>query len=291
VWTLKEYRYAGSPAEAVALMRQGPGRGRYVAGGTDLLLEKPPDCDFVVDVNGAGCGGIETTPDGSLVLGATATLQALAVSPEVAAFAGGAVRAAALACGNRPVRSVGTLGGNLCHALPSADMAPILLALDGVARIADTGGTDEIPLRDFFTGPRRTVLGDRLLAAVVLPAPVSARCARARKLTRTAEDISLVQVAVGLDLDGGVARAARVALGAVAPTPLRADDAEARLAGVHLASPAGAAAIAEAAAAAAAAARPIDDQRASAEYRRAMVEVLTRRLLGEIVADAAEVTP
>ena len=74
MWNLKEYRFATNPAEAVALMRQGPGKGAYIAGGTDMLLDRPA-CDFVVDVNHAGIGDIARTPGGDLFLGAAATLQ------------------------------------------------------------------------------------------------------------------------------------------------------------------------------------------------------------------------
>lgn len=280
--SLKDYRYASSPAEAVALRRQGPGRGIYIAGGTDLFLAMPPGVDFVVDINGAGLDGVERQESGDLVIGAAATLQKVASSPAALAFAGGAVAHAAMHCANRPVRTTATLGGNLCNALPSADMAPVLLALDAQARLTDGEREQTVPLAEFFLGPRRTVLGDRLLTAVVLPSSFARWRARARKLTRTQEDISLVQVAVGLRLEGPVITAARVALGAVAPTPCRAPLAEEALVGVKVTAPAAPAAIATAAQLAATRAEPIDDHRASAAYRRAMVAVLARRLMREL---------
>jgi len=286
MWNLQDYRYAASAAEAVSLLRQGPGRGVYIAGGTDLFRFPPTDCDFVVDITGAGLGEIARTPAGDLFLGATATLQEIAASELIAGHAGGAVAAAALRCGNRPVRSVATVGGNIGNALPSADMAPVLLVLDAVAHIADLEGTEELPLKDLFTGPRGTVLGDRLLVGLSLPAATAGWAVRARKLTRSAEDISLVQVAVSLALDGSTVSEARVALGAVAPTPRRALAAEKELGRLDLRSAVSAERIAVAAAGAAAAAEPINDFRASAAYRRAMVEVLTRRLVGELAAQA-----
>ncbi|MHB8078847.1 MAG: FAD binding domain-containing protein [Candidatus Krumholzibacteriia bacterium] len=279
---LREYRCATSVAEAVALRRAGPGRGIYIAGGTDLFLVMPPGIDYVVDINRAGLDHIERTADDALFIGAAATLQAVAVSPLTHRYAGGAVAEAAVRCANRPVRSTATLGGNLCNALPSADLAPILLALDAVALIGDGAHEEAVPLADFFTGPRRTVLGDRLLLGVALPGRCGGHRARARKLNRTAEDISLVQVAVALDLDGPLIRGARVALGAVAPTPRRAPAAEEALTGLKVLSPGAGSAIAAAAQLAAARAEPIDDHRASAAYRRAMVAVLTRRLVREL---------
>lgn len=283
MWDLKEYRIAGSVSEAVAMMRRGPGKGVYIAGGTDLFLF-PPRCDYVVDISHAGLSGIARTPDGDVFIGAAATLHDVATNPFVAAYAGGLLAGAASHCGNRPVRSTATLGGNLCNALPSADLAPALLALDAVCYIADEDSQESLPLEDFFTGPRRTVLGDRLLVGVALPGAGAGRRAAARRLTRSAEDIALVQVAVALEVADGRVGAVRIALGSVAPVPMRAMLAEAQLEGElvadltpdHLAS---------AAAIAAGESEPIDDHRAGAAYRREMVGVLTRRLLAGLLAE------
>jgi carbon-monoxide dehydrogenase medium subunit len=283
--------YAHSPQEAVALMRQRAGKGCYIAGGTDLYLWPPADCDFVVDINDAGLGRIERTATGGLHLGATVSLQMLTRSPLVTGFAGGAVAQAAHHCGNRPVRTVATLGGNLCNALPSADMAPVLLALDAVAHIGDGSTSETLPLTDFFTGPRATILDDRLLLGVELPSRTAPWQATARKLTRTAEDISLVHVAVALGLTGTTVTEARIALGAVAPVPLRATQAEQTLVGLDCATADFTAEVDKAAELAAAATAPIDDHRASAEYRRAMVAVLTRRLVCELTHRGGDAGP
>lgn len=284
MWDLKEYRIAGSPAEAVAMLRRGPGKGVYIAGGTDLFLF-PPQCDYVVDINHAGLGAIARTPDGDVFVGAAATLHAVATNPFVTGFAGGILAQAASHCGNRPVRSTATLGGNLCNALPSADLAPALLALDAVCYIVDEDSQESLPLEDFFEGPRRTVLGDRLLAGVALPAAAAGRRAAARRLTRSAEDIALVQVAVALDVADGRLGAVRIALGSVAPVPMRAMLAEAQLEGEAVAdlTPDR---LADVAAIAAGESEPIDDHRAGAAYRREMVGVLTRRLLAGLLAGA-----
>ena len=283
MWNLKEYRFATNPAEAVALMRKGPGKGAYIAGGTDMLLEHP-NCDFVVDINKAGIGDIARTPGGDLFLGAAATLQDLADNTFVTGFAGGAVSVAASQCGNRPVRTTATVGGNLCNALPSADMAPVLLALDATCYITDEDSQESLPLTDFFVGPRLTVLEDRLLVGVALPGECAGwRCA-SHKLTRTAEDISLVQVAVSLGVDDGRIKEARIALGAVAPVPMRATLAETMLMGQEITATTPDV-LRDVAAIAAGECDPLDDHRASAEYRRDMVGVLTRRLVARILAD------
>ena len=281
MWDLKDYRFATNPAEAVAMMRSGSGRGAYIAGGTDMLLEHP-GVDFVIDVNHAGIGDIARTPGGDLFLGAAATLHELSENELVAGYAAGAVGAAAAHCGNRPVRSTATVGGNLCNALPSADMAPVLLALDATCYIADEDSQESMPLTEFFVGPRLTVLEDRLLVGVALPGECAGWRCLTRKLTRTAEDISLVQVAVALGLEGTVIRDVRIALGAVAPVPMRAVLAEALLAGQDI----GAVTpevLQDVAAVAAGECEPLDDHRASAEYRREMAGVLTRRLVVEIL--------
>ncbi|MEN8007049.1 MAG: FAD binding domain-containing protein [Candidatus Krumholzibacteriota bacterium] len=286
MWNLQEYRIASSPAEAVALLRKGPGKGAYIAGGTDMLLEHPA-CDFVVDINNAGIGDIARTPGEDLFIGAAATLQGLADHDFVRDFAGGAVSLAASQCGNRPVRSTATMGGNLCNALPSADMAPVLLALDATCYIADEDSQESLPLTDFFVGPRLTVLEDRLLVGVALPGDCAGwRCA-SHKLTRTAEDISLVQVAVALGIKDDRIQEARIALGAVSPVPMRATLAETMLMGQEVAAVTPDV-MRDVANIAAGECDPLDDHRASADYRRDMVNVLTRRLVTRILNSGGE---
>jgi carbon-monoxide dehydrogenase medium subunit len=275
MWNLKEYRIATTAQEAVAMMNKGPGKGAYIAGGTDMFLTTV-DCDYVVDINQAGMSDIARTPAGDLFLGAAATLHNVATNPLVTDFAEGLLSGIAAHCGNRPVRSTATIGGNICNALPSADMAPVLLALDAMCYVTDEESQESMPLTDFFVAPRLTVLEGRLLVGMSLPAEAGVRSCASYKLTRSAEDISLVQVVVALGIEDGRIEAARIALGAVAPVPMRATLAEAQLVGKSLAeiTPE---IIADAAGIAAGECEPLDDHRASAEYRRDMVRVLTRR--------------
>lgn len=285
MWELKEYRVASSVAEALALIQQGPGRGVFIAGGTDLFLD-PPDCDFVVDINNAGFGEAALSPGGDLFVGAAATLQQVATNELVRDFAGGGLAQVAARCGNRPVRTTATIGGNLCSALPSGDMAPILLALDASCYLVGPEDQESLPLENFFLGPRQTVLEGRLLMGLSLPGVAADRRCAVEKLTRSAEDIALVQVAVAASLAGGTLAALRIALGAVAPVPLRARQAESHLEGLPLAAVTSDL-IAEAAEMASSECDPISDHRAGADYRRQMVRVLTRRLVTRLLADSA----
>jgi CO/xanthine dehydrogenase FAD-binding subunit len=295
MWDLREYRMAGDPVEALKMMRAGPGRGFYIAGGTDLYLEKPR-CDFVVDISRAGLSGLVLSEEGDLAIGAATPLQELVEDERVRGFAGGAVSRVAAQCGNRPVRSTATIGGNLCHALPSGDLAPVLLALDATCLIMGLAEQEEadqedaeqetISLKDFFVGPRLTVLDGRLLAGLYLPAAARHRVCLCHKFSRSAEDICLVQVAVALEVEAGIVKQARIALGAVAPVPLRSTLAENVLTDRPLAE-LDEQALSEAAELAAGESEPIDDHRASADYRRHLVQVMTRRLLTQAVEGGA----
>jgi carbon-monoxide dehydrogenase medium subunit len=183
------------------------------------------------------------------------------------------------------IRNLATIGGNLCNAAPSADMALPLLALDARLVIRGTGRSREIAIADFFLGVNKTALRrGEILTAIAVPKPRAHTGAAHAKLgVRQAMDLAFVGVAAALQLTpAGKCRGARIALGAVAPTPMRARKAEAALEGAIITDEV----IAQAAAAAAAQSRPISDLRASKGYRREMVEVLTRRALREAVGRA-----
>ncbi len=188
--------------------------------------------------------------------------------------------------GSPQIRSMATIGGNLCSALPSADLPPPLLAYDARVRIAGPGGAREMPLAEFFVGAGKTALrAGEILTAVILPKPPVRTGAASEKLTvRQAMDLPIVAAAAAITLapNGKTCRSARIALGAVAPTPMRAVKAERMLEG-QVVTPDS---IALAAATAAAEAKPISDLRASAEYRREMTAVLVRRALESAFARA-----
>ncbi len=263
------------------------GAVRPFMGGTDFLIRarggfvKP---ERVVDLKALpGMRELRQSPDGWLVIGAACSMNQVAAHPLVTA----GYDLLAQACNSvasYQLRNRATIGGNCCNASPAADIAPALYCLDAVAEIYGPGGTRRLPIAQFFTGPGKTALRpvEFLTALHLPPAPADARGAF-NKLGRTKlGDISTVSVAVyaweqapetrRLGDSETPHRSWRIALGAVGPTPLRAPEAESALAADV--SPAG---VQRASELAAAAARPIDDIRATAAYRRAMVAVLTRR--------------
>jgi carbon-monoxide dehydrogenase medium subunit len=186
--------------------------------------------------------------------------------------------------GSVQVRNLATLGGNLCNAAPSADMAPPLLALDAEAVIGGPKGERRVPFTDFFTGVRRTVLApDEMLLEIVIPAPGAHSGGQYLRHTPRRElDIAVVGVASQITLNNGTCAKARIALAAVAPVPLRAREAEQSLEG----KPVTPQAIERAAQLAVGVAKPISDQRGSADYRRHLVRVLTARTLRTALARA-----
>jgi aerobic carbon-monoxide dehydrogenase medium subunit len=261
------------------LSERGPD-AKLLAGGTDLLPQMKngllkPAC--VVDLSGVveRVRALQADADG-LRVGAAVSARALERDATTQRTYTSLAESGALV-GSVQVRNLATLGGNLCNAAPSADMAPPLLALDAEAVIAGPKGERRIPIADFFTGVRRTVLApDELLLELVVPAPGARSGGQYLRHTPRRElDIAVVGVASQLTLSDGVCSKARIALAAVAPVPLRARAAEQALEG----KPVTAEAIERAAELAVGVAKPISDQRGSADYRRHLVRVLTRRTL------------
>jgi CO/xanthine dehydrogenase FAD-binding subunit len=290
---LREFEYLDPPTlgEAIAhLAAHGP-KTQRLAGGTDLLLAIQAEAvspDFVLDVRRIPeLQVLEYDEARGLILGAAVTLRTVETSPVVRSRYPHLASSAA-EIGSVQVRNLGTVGGNVCNAAPSADTAPALLTLEATARLAGPRGERTVPLDRFFTGPRQTVMQpDELLVSLQIPAPASRTGGTYLKLkVRSALDIAIVGVAATVKLapGDGVVQWARIALGAVAPTPLRIPGAEALLAGQALEPRL----LEEVGRAAAAACRPISDLRASAEYRREMVAVLTRRAVLQAVEMARE---
>ena len=276
-----DYHEPSSLDEALSLLGEHRERARVLAGGTDLFLRMRTGVlrpAVVLDLKRiAGLDGIRESEEGGLRIGA------LTPHGDVEAAEAVRVRYPALASAARwvagvQIRNRGTVGGNLCNASPAADLATPLLAFGARVRVAGLGWDRELPLEAFFVGPGRTVLApDEILTEIVLPPPAPWTGSDFQRAIRAAVDIALVNVAATLTLEpgDGVCRDVRIALGAVAPTPMLALAVAAALRGQRLTPEA----IAAAARAAAAEARPISDVRASAEYRRDQVEVLTTRAL------------
>jgi carbon-monoxide dehydrogenase medium subunit len=270
--------------EALRLLQRGKGQARVVAGGTDVVVEGDDSVRFLVDITHAGLSYIRQRR-ADWVIGATTTMAELEESEPIHALAGGILAKAARTCGSVPIRNLATLGGNMANGSPAADMATPLLVLDAAVVMCDARSRRKLPLAEYLAGARTRRYARSLLVEVVVPAPPDGKGCRwsFQKLGRTAVDISLVNVAAGLQLDSrGRVKWARIALGAVAPTPMRASGAEQRMTGRIL----NQALLAEIAAEVAREASPISDARASAEYRREICSVLARRALEECSAHA-----
>jgi CO/xanthine dehydrogenase FAD-binding subunit len=278
----------GSVDECVKALAQGGPESKLLAGGTDLLpqlkngLLKPPR---VIDLSGvARLRTIEAGNGKGIRVGSAVTARTLELDRAVRASYLSLAESGALV-GSVQVRNLATLGGNICNAAPSADMAPPLLALDAEAVITGPKGERRVPITTFFTGVRRTVLApDEILVELVVPNPGPHSGGNYLRHTPRRElDIAVVGVASQITLANGVCTKARIALAAVAPVPLRATAAEQSLEGQAVTPDR----IKRAADLAVEATRPISDQRGSADFRRHLVRVLTRRTLTTALARAS----
>jgi len=254
---------------------------RILAGGTDLIpqmREGRRKVAAVVDLKNVGeCVRIEGLPNGGVAIGAAVSSTAVARHEHMQRDYPG-IAASALLIGSYQVQNRASLGGNICNAAPSADAVPPLIAHGARAEIAGPDGLREIPLEDIFAGPGRTHLapGEVLTRILLPPAPARSASHYLRFTPRREMDIAVAGVGGHVALDeAGIITTARIALASVAPTPIRAPSAESALIGARLDD----ATIAAAGEGARSDASPISDTRGSAEYRRELVAVLTRRVL------------
>jgi len=271
------YEAPTSISEAIGLMQADPAAS-VMAGGTDLLVQfragvKQPSA-FIDIKRIPELTRISIDANG-LRLGAAVSAAELAEHAQFKRLWPGLAEAAAL-IGSTQIQGRGSLGGNLCNASPAADTPCSLIVNHGECVIAGPSGERTVPVEQFIVSPGKTVLqrGEFLVAfALPRPKPHSAD-AYLRLTPRSEMDIAVVGAAVSLTLDtSGVCTAARVALAAVAPTPLLVPAAAAALVGSRVDDDA----MSRAAEAASAAARPIDDKRGTIAYRRQIAGVLTRR--------------
>lgn len=278
----RQYFEPGTVAEALSVLAEHPGAD-LVAGGTDLVVGarqgKRPLGDTLVAIHRIGdLSDLSETDGGGLRIGALVSHAEIESSPLIrerwSALSDGSILV-----GSPATRNAGTLGGNVANASPAMDTGSPLLVFDASVELTSTDGKRSVPLSEFFQGPGKTTRGpSELVTAVdVPPRPVgSVGSAYVRLEYRLAMEIAVVGAAALLALDGGGRVVeGRVALTSVAPVCLRVPEAERLLAGADATEET----FAAAAAAAGLAAKPIDDVRASAEYRRAMVSVIARRAL------------
>ncbi len=273
---------------AVALLAEHGAAAKILAGGTDLLVELKSAShgpQVIIDISRAEDLKVIAITDEGLCIGALVTHTEIMRSPLIREMFPALVDAAHT-IGAVQTRNLGTLGGNLVTGVPSMDSGPTLIALDALVTIAGATGRRQLPLAEFFVGPHKTVLKPgELLVEIIIPKQNLGKPAHFLKSgLRKGQALALVNAAASLwvDWDKHLFVAPRIALGAVAPTVIRAPRAEAYLEGRAITVEA----MAEAGRLAVGDAKPISDFRASAEYRRDLIAVLTRRALENAYAQA-----
>ncbi|MSP81752.1 MAG: xanthine dehydrogenase family protein subunit M [Alphaproteobacteria bacterium] len=263
---------------AVKLLAKASGTTRMLAGGTDVLVQLRSgtvEPKLIVDLKRIAELGKIAPEKGGFRVGATVPAAAIGENVKVRKMWPGVVEAANL-IGSTQIQGRATLAGNLCNGSPAADSVPALIAASAVALIAGPKGRRKVPVEKIIVGPGKTSLKKgEIVTGIVLPArPARTGDAYLRFIPRSEMDIAVVGVGVCLTLDAkGVCTAARVSLGAVAPTPLLVKAAADALIGTKV----DAAALAKMAKAASAACNPIDDKRGTKEFRVKVAGVLARR--------------
>jgi len=276
-------------AEVASLFQQHGEGGTLLAGGTDVLVqmkEAGRTARYVVSLSGIpDLEGISGGGGAPLRIGARTLVADVAAHPEVQAHYPALADGASI-IGSVQTRNLATIGGNVCNAAPSADTSPALAIYEATVQTMSASGGRTIPINDFWTGPGRTVLeAGEVVTHIELPAPPARSSSHYQRHTpRKVMDIAAVGTAVYLELDAnGACATARVALGAVAPTVIRAPKTEAALVGQAINEDSAAAA----AKVAATEATPISDQRASAEFRTYLIEVMTKQSILEAARRAS----
>ena len=271
-----EYFEPTTLAEASRLFAEE--HAQLLAGGTDLVIgmkaytETPQSVISLQKIQGLDT--ITSDSDGSITIGAMTKVRDVELSDDVqkhhTALAEGASE-----IGSIQIRNLATIGGNIAHASPAADTVAGLLVADAQVDIASADGGRSVPINELFTGPGQTVLkSGEIITQFRLPSPASGSHYIKHKI-REVMDLAFIGVASAVNIDNGTITDARIGLAAVAPTPIRATEAEDLLKGKEITYEL----LEQAGEAAAAATSPISDLRCSAEHRKEMVNVLTRRTL------------
>lgn len=283
----QKYVIPATLEQALQQLSASAGKARIISGGTDLLLELErgvrTGVETLIDVSRLdGLDGIDLNEDGLVHLGPNVTHNHVAGSQLLHEKAFPLVQAA-WQVGSPQIRNRGTVAGNLITASPANDTITPLVALDACLTLQSSHSVREVKLQNFYTGVRKTVLQpDEMVTDIQFVAlPENARGTYVKYALRKAQAISLLNLAVILFLDGGKIEKAVITLGAVAPTIIHAPEAEAYLAGKDLNDPA---IWQKAGELVASSIHPIDDIRGSADYRRAIVRVMTRRALETLAA-------
>jgi carbon-monoxide dehydrogenase medium subunit len=263
--------------EAVGLMAKANGKGRVLAGGTDLLVQLRAGMvspGLIVDVKKIGEMTTIKKVGGSFQIGAAVPAAVIGEHAALKKAWPGVVEALNL-IGSKQIQGRASAGGNLCNASPAADSVPAMVAAGAVVTVQGPKGRRKLPVEKLLAGPGRTTLKrGEIVVSFTLPArPAKSGDAYLRLIPRTEMDIAVVGCGVSLTMKGDTCTAARVSLGAVAPTVLLVEGAGKALAGSQLDD----AALEKAAAACRAACKPIDDKRGTIQYRTKIAGVLLKR--------------
>lgn len=280
-WSVEGYHRPGTFEDALDLMNRYRADARIMAGGTDLLLEmqrKVRDVAVLVDL--AAIDGLDaiTLHSGIVTIGPRVRHTDV-IASDLIRTAGLPLAQASLEVGSAQLRNRATVAGNVVTASPANDTISALLALGASVTLASVDGQRTIPLSEFYTGVRKTVMAhNEIVTGISFPALSEDRAGMFAKVgLRSAQAISVVHGAIVITQDNGVVTDARIALGSVAPVVVLVEAAQ-QLVGRSLSEDV----INECASACAAEVRPISDGRATAEYRTAMVEVAVKRMLGSL---------
>jgi CO/xanthine dehydrogenase FAD-binding subunit len=271
------YKRVKTLEEAWGSAARYPGEARYLAGGTDLVVQLKKGTirtPLLISLKGVRHLNGVTLAGDSVHIGPLTAVGEL-IRSEALKSKNPLLLLAAVQMGSRQIRNMATVGGNLCNASPAGDLSTALLCLDTEVKIEGPGGARSEKLVDFFKGPGRTSLQpSEILTGLLVPSTDKNWHWNYQKLgVRRAMEIGIVNVALGLNLEREVCREARIALGSVAPTPIRARKAEKLMEGKRFSPEL----IEEVAEVSARESDPIDDLRASGAYRREMVINLVRR--------------
>ncbi len=275
-----EYCAPDNLQEAIGLMAMHKGSAKLLAGGTDLIVfmrarSKRPD--LIIDVKKIPELSELQLDKAGLTIGASVSCREIYENEQIAGQYSALVDSTIL-IGGIQIQGRASVGGNLCNAAPSADTIPTLIAYSAIANVVSDTGARQIPVEEFCVAPGQTILNDEILVNIFIPKPAPRSGARfLRFIPRNEMDIAVANAAAFVELDeaGQNFRSARIAIGAVAPTPLFVEEAGAALIDklVNEESLLNAACIARDAAS------PINDMRGTVEHRKQLVEVLTRRAL------------
>jgi carbon-monoxide dehydrogenase medium subunit len=285
-----EYLAPREPAELATMLAKHGKKARILSGGTDLLVQMKDHAlspKYLIDISGLkSLSTISFDEQNGLVIGSAAKMDELLRTPVVKERYQ-ALWTATETVGARQILAMSSVGGNICNASPAADTPPALVAFDAEVRLSSADETRTMPLLDFILGNRETALreGEYLESIKLAVPPPDSGSAYHHFRVRGGMEIAMVSAAVNVQVDpeSGSVKDSRIVLGVVAPTPIRATDAEEMLAGQVPSDEL----LASAAESCAKVSRPIDDFRASADYRREMLKVLFERAINEACALAS----